>query len=254
MKTFLVVQHSYSEFLGLVENQLHSRDIGFVYCRPFAGEALPAGALAFDALWLLGGAFAVDDELHCPWVKSERRLLQSFQRARRPVVGLGFGGLLVAWAAGATPCGPRLHHAYWTTARMAPAGRDDPLAQVVDGRPVLVMHEGTMALPPGIPPLVVDEAGRWLAIRPDAITYGLLFRPEVKPGMIEDMIMEDGRELPDDIGELLEESRRRWADWQATADRVAGALVGALGLMREQRKRPVIALAVRPADKRGDTE
>lgn len=36
MKHFAVVQHSYSEFLGIVESQLEKRDIGFSYFRVFS--------------------------------------------------------------------------------------------------------------------------------------------------------------------------------------------------------------------------
>lgn len=41
MKNYCVVQHSYSEFLGLIESQLEKRDIGFSYYRPFVGQDSP---------------------------------------------------------------------------------------------------------------------------------------------------------------------------------------------------------------------
>ena len=82
MKQFLVVQHTYSEYLGGIEKQLENRDIGFVYQRPFTGSSLPASALQYDALWLLGGAHAVTDLAACPWIGDELRLLEAFRRAR----------------------------------------------------------------------------------------------------------------------------------------------------------------------------
>ena len=39
MQNYCVVQHTYSEFLGLIERQLEKRDIGFSYYRPFVGQA-----------------------------------------------------------------------------------------------------------------------------------------------------------------------------------------------------------------------
>lgn len=242
MKRFLVVQHSYSEFLGTIERQLETRDIGFLYQRPFTEQALPASALQFDALWLLGGAHPVTDRKAMPWLDDELRLLAAFRRAQRPVVGLGLGAHLVAVAAGGTVQAEPLHDAYWTTARATAAGREDLIAQAVDGRRVLVMANGRVALPPGMEPVATDEAGRWIMIRPDALTCGLLFRPELKPGMIEDMIMEDGRPVPDDMGELLATAREEWYEWQATTDRVVAALVQSLDLMRERHKMPVFAL------------
>jgi len=70
----------------------------------------------------------------------------------------------------------------------------------------------------------------------------MLFRPELKPGMVEDMIMEEGRPLPDNISEVLEETRAQWLESQRTTDRVIAALVSALDLMQERRKMPVFKL------------
>ena len=250
MKRFLVVQHTYSEFLGAVEKQLENRDIGFAYCRPFKGQALPASALQYDALWLLGGAHPVTDREHCPWLDDELRLIRVFQKARRPVVGLGLGGLLVAQAAGGVPRAWPAQRAYWTTARVADAGGGDALAKAVDGRKVLVMTNGRVELPRRTEPIVVDEAGEWIAVR-DGDTYGLLFRPELKPGTIEDMIMEENRPLPDGIGALLAQARAQWQDSQRTTDLVVAALVSALDLMRERRKPPVFALRAVKGEEEG---
>jgi GMP synthase-like glutamine amidotransferase len=247
MKHFLVIQHTYSEFLGLIERQLENRDIGFTYCRPFTGQDVPGSALQHDALWLLGGAFPVTDAEHCPWVIDELRLVNLFRKARRPVVGIGFGGLVVARAAGGEAHPEPAQSGYWTVARATPAGRDDPLAQAVDGRAVLVMYDGRVDLPPEVPVVATDADGRWIAARPDPETYALLFRPEIKPGMLEDMIMEDDRPTPANIGELLGEARERWTDMQATTDRVLVALVSALDLMQERRKAPVFKINVAPS-------
>jgi GMP synthase (glutamine-hydrolysing) len=242
MKQFLVVQHTYSEFLGTIEKQLETRDIGFVYQRPFTGQSLPASALQYDALWLLGGAHPVTDRSACPWIDDELRLLAAFRRARRPVVGIGFGAQMVAVQAGGNAAAEPLHDAYWTTAHATDAGRADPVARGVDGRRVLVMANGRVELPAALAPIVVDDAGRWIALTSDALTYGLLFRPEHKPGMLEDMIMEEGRPLPEHVGELLAEARNEWGATQRTTDAVVAALVQALDLMRERRKMRVFAL------------
>ncbi len=242
MIRFLAVQHTFSEFLGALEPQFEARDIAFTYLRPVTGQDVFANALQFDSLWLLGGAYPVDDATHAPWVADELRLVRAFERAQRPVVGLGFGAHVVALAHGgeASPLPP--HLAYWTTAHATDAGRDDPVARAVDGRRVLVMANGSVAAPPDAAPLVVDDAGRWIALRPQPRTYAVLFRPELKPGMIEDMIMEDDRPVPDDIGALLEEARRNWIDTQQTTHLVTAALVEALGLMDEARKARTILL------------
>jgi GMP synthase-like glutamine amidotransferase len=242
MIRFLAVQHSFSEFLGAFEPELEARDIGFTYLRPVTGQDVFANARQFDSLWLLGGAWPVDDAEHCPWVADEVRLVQAFERAGRPVVGLGFGAHVVALAHGAAPQPAAGHIARWTTAHATDAGRDDPVARAIDGRRVLAMVNGDVSAPAGAAPVAVDAEGAWLVLRPGERTYALRCRPELKPGMIEDMIMEDDRPVAETVGALLEEARRNWIDSQETTRRVAAALVSALGLMDESRKARTIML------------
>lgn len=241
MKRFIAVQHSHSEFLGSVERQLEKRGIGFSYFRPFTGQALPASALQFDALWLLGGASVPGDRAQLPWLDEELRLLRAFLRAQRPVVGLGFGALLLALAAGGEAQPDPKPYAYWSTAHATAAGAADPLAQAIDGRQVLVAASGRVSVPAGMEPVAVDDRGDWIALRHGA-AYGLLFRPEMTPGMIEDTIMEEGRPLAEDIGDVLARARELWPEFSETGDRVLAALVSALDLMQERRKPPVFRI------------
>ncbi|MHB8249269.1 MAG: type 1 glutamine amidotransferase [Acidithiobacillus sp.] len=244
MKHFAVVQHSYSEFLGLIESQLEKRDIGFSYFRAFLNQDLPGSALTFDALFLLGGPMSpLESDAH-PWLLQERNVIGAFRKAGRPVVGLGLGALLLAQYEGAELSREPYHNAYFTTAHATEAGRDDPLAQAVDGAEVLVWSPGVARLPEGIAPLVVDDAGNWIAFRPEPGAVGMLFHPEMKPGMIEDIIMEEDREVPENVGELLETARRLWPQMQETTDRVVVALVHELSLMQERRKPRVFSLKV----------
>ncbi len=100
-----------------------------------------------------------------------------------------------------------------------------------------------MRLPENVEPLVVDDAGEWIVFR-HADRYGLLCRPELTPGMIEDTIMEEDRPLPDDISEVLEQSRALWPEFRKTGVRVVAALVAALDMMQERYKPPVFKLNV----------
>lgn len=240
MKRYAVIQHTYSEFLGLIENQLEKRDIGFLYFRPFVGQDLPATALHFDAMFVLGGDAAPGE---CDYHADELRVMGNFINAKRPVVGIGFGALLLAQLAGGTLSGAD-HQACWVTAHKTDAGEGDPVAEALDGKRVLMLHRGQVCLPESIDPILVDEQGRWLAFRPTPLAYGLLCRPELKPGMIEDMIMEAERNNPLNISELLAEARGEWEQSQRTTDTLIVALVKALELMKERHKPPVFNLKV----------
>lgn len=244
MKNYAVVQHSYAEFLGLIESHLEKRDIGFSYYRPFVGQDMPGSAAQFDGLWLLGGAWPTADGENNPQVPDEIRLIKVFQKAKRPVVGLGMGGLLVAEAAGGKALSEPAYTSAFATAQITEAGKGDPLAEALNGKKLLTLFHGSVELPEDVQPILVDEHGRWLAIRPDALTYGLLFRPEMKPGMLEDIIMEQGHNPPPNIGELLGEARMEWLNMQQVTDDVVVALVGELGLMQERRKMPVFNLTL----------
>lgn len=243
MTRFLAVQHTFSEFFGALEPQWELRDIAFSYVRTVAGQDVSATPSQFDALWLLGAAWPIADAAHCDWVDDEIRLLRAFQKSGRPVVGLGGGAHVLAAAHGSRVTTEPMHDAYFTTAHGVRA--DDPLARAVDGRRVLVMVNGRAALDASLVPVAVDDAGRWIAFRTPTPGYGLLLRPELKPGMLEDMVMEEDREVPEDIATLIETARETWSTLQATSERVTRALVSALDLMRERRKAPVFHLAVK---------
>lgn len=244
MKRFLAIQHSFSEFFGALEQQFEARDIGFSYLRPVAGQDVAGTPSQFDALWLLGGAYPAADREHCPFVAQEISLVRAFEKARRPVIGLGFGAQVLAAAHGAALHAQPAHDARFARAQAWAA--DDALARAVDGREVLVMANGRADLPADAVPLVGDESGAWLAFRAGSWSYGLLFRPELKPGMLEDMVMEEGRPVPDNIGELIEGARARWPELQQTTDLIAAALVSALALMDERRKAPVFRIVEKP--------
>jgi GMP synthase (glutamine-hydrolysing) len=247
VKRFLAVQHTFSEFFGALEPQWEARDIGFSYVRTVAGQDVAGTPSQFDALWLLGAAHPVADRGRCPWVDDEIRLVRAFERARRPVIGLGDGALVLAAAHGASLHALPEHDARFVEAHALVA--DDPVAQAVGGRRVLVMAHGRAELPAGpeaaLRPILADQDGRWIAFRAGPHSYGLLFRPELKPGMLEDMVMEEGRSMPEDIGELIEAAREHWETLQETSARVVAALVGALDLMEERRKMPVFRLQER---------
>lgn len=243
MKRLLCIQHTYAEFLGALEPQFEGRGIGFNYVRTVSGQDVAGTPTQYDSLWLLGSAHAAADAQACPWVEDEKRLVRAFQNARRPVVGLGGGAHVLAAANGAVLSMLPEHDAAFTTARALDA--DDPLAQAVDGRRVLVMACGSASLPEGAHAVVADADGRCIAFRCGPSAYGLLFRPELKPGMLEDMAMEENRPVPAHMGTLIEAAREEWPQMQETCARVAAALVSALGLMDERRKPPVIGIVAK---------
>lgn len=243
MKRLLVIQHTFAEFLGALEPEMEARGIGFSYLRTVGGDDVAGTPARFDGLWLLGAAYPVADREHCPWLEDELRLVRAFQRAKLPVVGLGEGAHVLAAAnGGALSLEPRFD-ARLATVRALDAG--DPLAAALEGRRVLVMAGGSASLPEGAKAVASDESGQTLAFRTSSGGYGLQFRPELKPGMLEDMVMEEDRPLPENMGGLLEAVRAEWPALEASSARAVAALVAAQGLMDERRRRPVIDIVAK---------
>jgi GMP synthase (glutamine-hydrolysing) len=239
MKRLLVVQHTFAEFLGALEPEFEAREIGFSYVRTAGGDEVAGSPSRSDGLWLLGSAYPIADSARCPWLEDEKRLVRAFQSARVPVVGLGEGAHVLAAANGAMVSAEGGEARFAVAHALDPA---DPLAQAVDQRSVLVMASGSTSLPEGALPVVADASGRCIAFRTRERGYGLLFRPELKPGMLEDMVMEEDRPLPANMGELLEVARADWPRMRETTSRVAAALVEAQALMDERRRRPVFEI------------
>lgn len=244
MKRFLVIQHSHSEFLGSFERLLEDRHIGFTYCRPFIGDHLPATAIQYDALMLLGGCARLDE----PGLEQYRaevfRVIAAFRRVQRPVVGFGYGALLVAMQCGGRAADCETWHASFVRARALGGGA---LAGAMEGEIVLSLHRGQVCLPGSAEVLARDESGDWLIARADPATYALRFRPEVKPGMLEDMVMEGSGDLPDHFADLIADAKVRWSDTESRAQRLFAALVSTLDLMRERPKPSVIPVRVAKA-------
>ena len=71
-RSLYVIQHTDSEYLGLIEDHLEGRSIGFSYMRPHtAGGKLPATVKFTDGLVLLGGG---------PWGAAGNRDLPTLEQ------------------------------------------------------------------------------------------------------------------------------------------------------------------------------
>jgi GMP synthase-like glutamine amidotransferase len=103
MKTVCVLQHVEAEYLGLIEDHLEARAVGFRYCRPFVpGGRVPVNADGYDGLIVLGaGPFGVVSGSLLPSLAAELRLTGDFLERDLPVIGIGLGSAILATAAGA---------------------------------------------------------------------------------------------------------------------------------------------------------
>lgn len=229
MKAVAVVQHTESEYLGLLEDHLEGRAIRFVYLRPFApGAHLPASAGDYDGLILLGaGPRGVVSGDLLPSLGAELRLAADFLARGLPVIGFGAGAAILAVAAGGGAEEAPLRFVLGTARRLEAdaLGGHLPLSW-----PYAVYMRDRPVPPAGARILACDEQGAPILFATGARSYGFFCHPGIKTGMVEDLIMEFD-EAPEAAAERLAELRRLQPDIAAALAPIMVGLVAATGLM-----------------------
>jgi GMP synthase-like glutamine amidotransferase len=225
MKTLAVIQHTSAEYLGLVEDHLEGRGTRFQYFRPFTSDGkLPDPKALGDGLILLGagpwGSAGVND---VPSLQAEVEITKQALAQQVPVVGFGFGAHVLAIASGAQVSDAPLR----MTVDFATRTDTSALASLIPERfPVATYLRDRLTLPADARVLATfgdDDPAIWQI---GENNFGFVGHPGLKPGMVEDLIMEFD-DAPDGVGERLPELA-------AVKTEIADALVPLMtGLVRE---------------------
>jgi GMP synthase-like glutamine amidotransferase len=177
----------------------------------------------YDLLVPLGSEFAAYDDT-VPWIEREKRLLRASVDADVPVLGICFGGQLLARILGARCFRADVSEIGWLPVRSI-----DP--ELVPEGPWFQWHFDTFELPDGSTLLAESDVG------PQAFAIGrslaVQFHPEVTPEIMEEWVRVYRHELDADGVDpdaLLVETRQRAASAGATSrklldgylERVAG--------------------------------
>jgi len=196
MKTLCVLQHTESEFLGLVEDHLESRAIRFQYVRPFApGGTVPQSSGDAGGLVLLGaGPFGIVSGDLLPSLGPELRLAEAFLRQGLPVIGFGLGAAILAVAAQGGAEEAPLRLSVGRASRVAAAALGGHLPETY---PYAVYMRDRPVLPRGAEVLAVDQEGAPALFQVRGNCLGFLGHPGVKSAMIEDLVMEFEAAPPD---------------------------------------------------------
>ncbi len=205
MKNVCVLQHTETEFLGLMEDHFEGRNIRFNYHRPFtAGGTIPTEHGDFDGLIILGGGpYGVVSGFLLPSLMPELRLTKSFLDAGLPVVGIGMGALILSIAAGGGAEEAPLRFVVEEAKTVAP----DALAGYLPDRfPMVSYLRDRPVLPQGALVLAQNEAEDPLVFSLFGNCLGFIGHPGMKSGMAEDLIMEFA-ETPDNTVRGLEALR-----------------------------------------------
>jgi len=156
----------------------------------------------YDLIVSLGSEFAAFDDSK-PFVPREARLLRRAVDADVPVLGLCFGGQMLARVLGAEVFRSDTSEIGWL-----PVRSQDP--DLVPEGPWFQWHFDTFSLPPGATLIADSEVGPQAFVA--GRSMGLQFHPEVTTSIMDDWVREYRHELDADgidPDALLEETVRR---------------------------------------------
>jgi GMP synthase-like glutamine amidotransferase len=197
----LIVQHEEPTPAGLLGDWLERRNAEIDLLRIDLGEQAP-DARQYDLIALLGSELpAFDDSV--PFIYRESELIRQAMAADVPMLGLCFGGQLMARALGGRSFRAARSEVGWFRVQ----SKDPDL--ISDG-PWFEWHHDSFTLPPGARLIAETEVGPQAYVIGRSL--GLQFHPEVTPEIVEGWVRAYRDELHDDpldLDAMLEETNRR---------------------------------------------
>lgn len=143
-----LLQHSPDHGPERIADWLSSMGHSHTVFHLHAGEAPPSLGDG-DALIVLDGPMALDDDDHYPWLKRERKLIAKALDGRKPLLGIGLGARMIAAELGATVGRGTYAEVGWHEVTLAPDSPFDLPEQFT----AFMWHRHVFALPDDALPL-----------------------------------------------------------------------------------------------------
>ena len=237
MNRLNVIQHTSADYLGLVEDHLEGRRIGFRYFRPFTERGgVPGPGDVCDGLVLLGGGpWGSAGGRNVPTLEVEIELTRMALGQGQPVIGIGLGAQILAIAAGGSSTPAPLEFATSYARRVDPQALNGfmperfPLVRYLRDRPEPPADARVLAVDEDDRPTVFQIAGNSL---------GFCGHPGFKPAMAEDLIMEF-EEGPDNPVPQLERMRVMVREIEDALVPIMTGIIQLTGLMQIRRRIPL---------------
>lgn len=178
----------------------------------------------YDHVVLFGSRWSVDDPQVAHWVEAEIELLRAADRVGVPVLGLCFGGQILAVALGGAVGRADHHEIGWLTVEVNPAG----VEAGIETGPWLQWHVDAFTVPPGATELACSSAGAQ-AFRAGP-HLGLQFHPEADREVLEGWMVDDLDQLVatgTDPTRLLAEAELHHPEAADRAHRLIGRVLDA---------------------------
>jgi GMP synthase-like glutamine amidotransferase len=170
----------------------------------------------YDLLIPLGSEYAAYDDT-VPWIAREKKLLQEAAAADVPVLGICFGGQLLARVLGGKSFRAEQSEIGWL-----PIRSKDP--ELVPEGPWFQWHFDSFTVPEGATVVAETDAGPQAYVIGRSL--GVQFHPEVTPQIMDEWVRVYRHELDDsgvDPDALLEETHRNAETAKATSRKLLDA-------------------------------
>ncbi len=231
MKHVSIIQHTQSEWLGLLEDHLEGRRIRFSYFRPFTPDGnLPPRDLVGDGLILIGsGHWGTVSEPVLPALEEEIAIARTCLMLEMPVIGIGLGAQILGIAAGGTAAAAPLEFRVDMAKSIVPGALGGFLPEAF---PSVSYMRDRVELPAHAQSLAVNDDGKTVLFQIGANAFGFSGHPGVKLAMIEDLIMEF-EDAPGDVSEKMARLRTLKVDIEDALVPIMTGIVQATGWMRQ---------------------
>ena len=200
----LILQHEAATPPGLMTGWLQEQS-ALVETLRIDEDDQPVDPIDYDLIVSLGSEFAAFDD-SIPFVSREVTLFEQARESDVPILGLCFGGQMLARVLGA-----RLYRSDQSEIGWLPVRTSDPY--LVSEGPWFQWHFDTFTAPPGARVIAETDVGPQAFVTGRSL--GLQFHPEVTPAIMEEWVRVYPHELRAegvDPEVLLEETRRRASD------------------------------------------
>lgn len=192
----LVLQHAVSENLGTIEDALIASGVAFEYVRTFEGQHVPGDIDGSFGLIVMGGPMGVYETDRFPFLNQEMKLIETFLKAQRPILGVCLGSQLLASALGAKVRRGKRKEIGWFPVELTPDSTHDRLWSGQPSRfAAYHWHGDIFELPKEAVPLASSDITPVQSFRYGDQAYGILFHLEVTERHIWKMLKEFAGEI-----------------------------------------------------------
>jgi GMP synthase-like glutamine amidotransferase len=211
----LIIEHERATPGGLIYEWLADHDAEVEELRIDIDER-EVDPRDYDLLIPLGSEYAAYDDT-VPWIAREKKLLQEAAAADVPVLGICFGGQLLARVLGGKSFRAEQSEIGWL-----PVRSKDP--ELVPEGPWFQWHFDSFTVPEGATVLAETDVGPQAYVIGRSL--GVQFHPEVTPQIMDEWVRVYRHELDDsgvDPDALLEETHRNAERAKATSRKLLDA-------------------------------